>query len=434
MKRAIRTRILYRTLLCRVLLPMMATAQPAARVTPARQGFAADRLTRIDRFLQAAVDSHRIAGAVALVLRDGQVAYQKAVGWADQEAPRPMTVDAIFRIASQTKALTTVAILSLMEEGRLDLGDPVSRYLPSFAKTTVAVSDSTKEGGRAIVPAKRPITIRDLLTHTAGISYGTGRLIAALYEARGLGPATGFGFYTADKDEPICTTMDALGTLPFSAQPGEAFVYGYATDVLGCVVERVSGLPLDEFFRARITDPLGMRDTHFFLPPDQRQRLAAVYRSDSSNHVARAPDGSRGQGHYVDGPRKSFSGGAGLLSTARDYARFLEMIRLGGALDGVRILSPHTVQLMTTNQVGSLYNANGQGFGLGFRTTDRYGAYNLTSVGSYGWGSAYGGIYWVDPAERLTVVFMIQQIPNSSDVAARFPTLVYQALVDPPLH
>jgi CubicO group peptidase (beta-lactamase class C family) len=412
--------------LATVPLTLGAQHQPAAP-SSGQLGFAPERLARIDRFLQQSVDSNRIAGAVALVLRDGQVAYEKAVGWADKEAGRRMTTDVIFRIASQSKALTSVAVLSLIEEGKLEFGDPISRYIPSFAKTTVAVKSDT---GRAIVPARRPITIRDLLTHTAGISYGNDELVAPLYSAKGLGPAAGWGWYTADKNEPVCETMERLGTLPFVAQPGEAWVYGYNTDILGCVVERVSGVPLDEFIRTRITAPLRMRDTYFFLPQDRRQHLAAVYASDSTGHAVRAPDGPRGQGDYVDGPRKSFAGGAGILSTARDYARFLEMVRHHGALAGIRILAPHTVDLMTTNQVGTLFYGNGLGFGYGFLTTDRYGANGMASVGTFGWSGAYGSTYLVDPKERLVLVFMIQQLPNSSNVAGKFPTLVYQALVE----
>jgi CubicO group peptidase (beta-lactamase class C family) len=416
-----------RLLLVLVVTPLIGAAQSPAAAPAARSGFAANRLARIDRFLQQAVDSNWIAGAVALVLRDGRVAYQRAVGWSDREAKRPMTTDAVFRIASQSKALTSVAILQLVEEGKLALTDPVSRYISSFAHTTVAVRTDT---GRAIVPARRAIIIKDLLTHTAGISYGTGSLVGPLYEAKGLGPAAGWGWYTADKDEPVCTTMERLGTLPFVAQPGESFVYGYNTDILGCVVERASGIPLDQFIATRITGPLGMKDTEFFLPENQRVRLTAVYASDSTGHAVRAPDTPRGQGDYVDGPRKNFSGGAGLLSTAKDYARFLEALRRGGELDGARILAPHSVDLMTTNQVGTLAASDGTGFGLGFRTTDRYGAYGMTSVGSFSWGGAYGSIYWVDPKERLVGVLMIQLIPNGSDVNMKFSTLVYQALVD----
>ena len=395
-----------------------------------RLGFSTERLTRIDSALQRAVDNGEVAGAVALVLRDGQPVYERAVGWADKDAGKRMTVDAIFRIASQSKALTSVAIMSLVEEGKVGLGDPVSRYIPEFERTTVAVRADT---GRAIVPARRRITIRDLLTHTAGISYGLDSLVAPLYAAKGLGPAAGFGWYTADKTEPICQTIERLAGLPFVAQPGERFVYGYNTDVLGCVVERVSGMRFDQFIRTRITGPLRMSDTYFFLPPDKRDRLATVYTMGADGKVVRAPNGPRGQGDYVDGPRQSFSGGAGLLSTAHDYARFLQMLLNGGTLDGVRILSPKTVGLMTTNQTGTIYSPSGaEGFGLGFRLIERPGAEGRPeSVGTFSWGGAYGSEYEVDPKEKIVIVFMKQVVPNRGDIGGRMPMLVYQALVEP---
>ena len=379
--------------------------------------------------MQRAVDRLEIAGAVALVLKDGQTVYERAFGWSDREAKRQMTPDAIFRIASQTKALTSVALMSLVEEGKLTLNDPVSRFIPDFEHTTVAVRSDT---GRTIVPARRPITIRDLLTHTAGISYGTDTLVSPLYAAAGLGPAAGWGWYTADKKEPICLTIERLATLPFVAQPGERFVYGYNTDILGCVVERVAGAPLDEVIRTRITGPLGMKDTYFYLPPDRKARLTTVYASGADMRITRAPDGPRGQGNYVDGPRRSFAGGAGLLSTARDYARFLQMLLNGGSLDGARVVAPKTVALMTTNQTGTLFSQTGQGFGLGFSVLEQPGADGrIESVGTFGWGGAYGSTYEVDPKEHLVLVFMIQMLPNRSDVAMKFPMLVYQALVEP---
>ena len=386
-----------------------------------------ERLQRIDRVLDKYVDNNQVAGVVALVLRDGKPVYEHAAGWSDKEAGRKMTPDTIFRIASQTKAITSTAVLALMEEGKIGITEPVSHFIPTFAKTTVAVEENGKV---TIVPAKRPITIQDLLTHTAGISYGTERKVAALYEGKGLGPAAGNGWYTADKSEPICTTMERLGTLPFVAQPGEAFVYGYNTDILGCVVEKASGMPLDEFVRTRITGPLGLRDTRFFLPADQRARLAAVYASGADGKYVRAPDGPKGQGNYVDGPKKSFAGGAGLLSTAHDYARFLEMIRRGGELDGVRILSPRTVGLMTTNQSGTLHSTTGLGFGFGFETVDRYGAKGMAEVGAFGWGGAYGSTYEVDRASHMVVVLMIQLMPNQTDIQPKFSNAVYQALVN----
>lgn len=399
------------------------TAGQTPRASSSSAGFSTERLARIDRALEEYVSREELAGAVALVLRDGRTVYEKAVGWSDREAGRRMATNNVFRIASQTKALTSVVILSLMEEGKLGVNDPVSRFIPEYRSTTVM------ENGQA-VPARRQITIRDLLTHTAGISYGTQPQVAGAYERLGLGPAAGMGWYTADKDEEVCETMERLASVPFVAQPGEAWVYGYNTDVLGCIAERAAGQPLDELIRARITGPLGMRDTHFFLPREQRDRLVTVYASENGRAV-RAPEGSRGQGSYVDGPRRNFAGGAGLLSTAADYARFLEMIRNGGELDGVRILAPRTVQLMTTNQVGTLHSATGLGFGLGFETTDRYGANGMDAVGSFGWGGAYGSVYRVDPEARLTIVLMINQLPNSTDIRTKLPTMVYQAMVEP---
>ena len=413
-----------RVLVILAIFPALLTAQSASR--PASGGdaaFSVERLRRVDGYLQQQVDSSRIAGAVGLVLRDGKVVYEHAVGYADKESGRRMSTDAMFRIASQTKALTSVAIMMLLEEGKVALGDPVSRFIPAYARTTVMVNGE-------VVPAKRRITIRDLLTHTAGISYGTDSAVAMLYQEKGLGPAAGWGWYTADKDEPVCSTMERLASLPFVRQPGEAWVYGYNSDVLGCVVEKASGITLAEFIRTRITGPLRMNDTYFFVPPAQRDRLVTVYASDSANRIARAPNGAKGQGHYIEGPRRSFSGGAGLVSTARDYARLLQMLLNGGELDGVRILSPQTVALMTTNQTGTLYSADGEGFGLGFAILQRLGADNsLFSVGSFGWGGAYGSQYRVDPKQGIVLVFMLNQLPNQSDVGAKFPTLVYQALM-----
>ncbi len=404
------------------------SSQPVRETAPRetlRAGFSVERLRRVDALLERYVDENRLAGAVALVLRDGQPVYEKAVGWADREANRRMSPDTIFRIASQTKAITSAGILALAEEGLLGINDPVSRFIPPYAKTTVAARN---ESGVTTVPAKRPITIKDLLTHTAGISYGTQPDIAPLYEAKGLGPAAGFGWYTADKDEGVCDTMERLALVPFAAQPGEAWVYGYNTDILGCVIEKASGMTLDAYLRTRIIEPLGMKDTAFFLPTDKKDRLAAVYRI-ADGKLVRALEGPRGQGHYVEGPRRNFAGGAGLLSTAGDYSRFLEMIRNGGASNGVRVLSPRTVALMTHNQVGSLHSPNGLGFGLGFETTDLVGANGLDPAGAFGWGGAYGSMYRVDPSANVAILLMIQMLPQTSDLGSRYLTAVYQALV-----
>lgn len=396
--------------------------------TLSAQGAPSDRVARLDRFLQSYVDENRVAGLVAVVLQDGQTVYEKALGWRDREANDPMRVDSIFRIASQSKAITSAAVMMLVEEGQVRLAEPVSRFIPAFAKTTVA--ERRADGGVDIVPARRQIQIRDLLTHTSGMSYGTEPHIAKLYEEKGLGPAAGIGWYFADKSEPICAPIERLATLPFVSHPGEAYVYGYNTDVLGCVVERASGMALDAFIRERFTAPLGMTDTHFFLPVDQRGRLAVVYGNGADGRYTRAEDGPRGQGAYVDGPRASFSGGAGLVSTAHDYARFLEMIRRGGTHNGQRLLSARAVGLMTTNQLGNLRPTGGLGYGYGFETTDRFGANELDPVGAFGWGGAYGSIYRVDPESKIVMVLMFQLIPNTTDLRQKFGTMVYQAFAE----
>jgi CubicO group peptidase (beta-lactamase class C family) len=409
-----------------VAVPFAQSAAPSSSAPGRQPRIDSARLARLDTVLQEFVDRGLIAGAVALVLQDGQPVYDKAVGWRDKEAQVKMTTDSLFRIASQTKAITSVAVLMLVEEGRIGLLDPVSRFIPAYKETTVLAS--VPEGVVDVVQARRQITIKDLLTHTAGISYGTGKAVAAVYETKALGPAAGYGWYLADKDEPVCESMERLASLPFVAQPGDAWVYGYNTDILGCVVERASGLPLDQFFRTRIFEPLGMRDTHFFVPQDKKDRLVTVYASTTDGPIVRAPDGARGQGHYVNGPRRNFAGGAGLVSTARDYTRFLEMVRGDGAVGNVRLLSPRTVALMTHNQSGLLHGTD-LGFSLAFETTEHVGGNGLEPVGGYGWGGAYGSVYRVDPSARLVMALMLNQLPNTTDIRSKFQTLVHQAIV-----
>ncbi len=407
--------------------PLFAQGLPAG--PPAAAGVAPDRLARLGTAFREAVAEKKIAGAVVYVARGGRTVDFEAFGFLDAEKGIPMPKDAIFRIASMSKAVTTVAALMLVEEGRLTLDAPVSRYVPSFAKTTVFVpppKDAPAGTPGQVVPAKRPITIRDLMTHTAGISYGTGAL-EERYKA-----AAAWWWYLADKDETLASFVDRLATLPFEAQPGERFVYGFSTDVLGRVVEVVSGRSLDAFFEERIFRPLKMRDTSFFLPLEKRGRLATVYGLSESGALVRAPEkGWAGQGDYVEGPRKCFSGGAGLLSTAADYGRLLQMLLNGGELDGVRLLSPKAVALATSDAVGSRYAEPGLGFGLGFEVTRDVGpAGRFDSPGAYGWGSAYYPRYFVDPSEKLVAFFLTQLIPaRDYDLHRRFRTLVYQSIV-----
>ncbi len=422
------TRFLVLALAVFVAPSLVAQALPAGQ--PAQRDFAPARLARIDTLIQSYVDAGRTPGVVAMIVRHGQVAWSGAFGLADRESGQPMTPEALFRIASQSKAITSVAAMILVEEGQLRLNEPVSRYIPGFADARVAVATDT---GQALVPAHRAITIRQLLTQTAGLSYGTDSLIRDAYRAAGLGPAAGYGWYLADKAESICTTMDRLGTLPLAAQPGEVWIYGYATDVLGCVVERASGMPLDQFVRERIFTPLKMNSTWFFPPASAGGRLTAVYAVTEEGALVRAPDGAMGQGDYIEGPREDFAGGAGLVSTAGDYARFLQMLLNGGELDGARVLSPATVALMTADQVDSLYRLRGMSFGLGFQVLEDPGlAGEYGSAGRFGWGGAYATTYWVDPADSLVVVLMQQLLPaRGLDLADKFRTMVYAALTSP---
>jgi CubicO group peptidase (beta-lactamase class C family) len=401
---------------------------PLPVAAPESVGVSAERLRRIGSTVGHFVSDRQLAGAVVVVARAGRVVLFEASGHQDVERNVPLRLDTIFRLASMSKAVTSVAAVILMEEGRLRLSDPVSRFLPAYRHTTVAVPGPAGAGGRiGTIPARREMTVRDLLTHTAGISYGQG-LAADQYKTAGLQ-----GWYLADRTEPIVPLMERLASLPFDAQPGERFVYGYGTDILGAVIERASGMPLDEFLRLRIFEPLRMVDSGFFVPAEQRARLAVVYSLKAGGTITRAPDGGTGQGHFVDGPRRCFGGGAGLVSTASDYTRFLQMLLNGGELDGVRILSPASVALMTSNHVGTLYQEGALGFGLGFEIVEHVGRSGRPgSAGAYGWGSAYDSIYWVDPAEQLVAIYLTQLIPNGGlDLRDRFRYLVYQAIVGP---
>ncbi|GMV05539.1 MAG: serine hydrolase [Gemmatimonadota bacterium] len=401
-------------------------AQGLPTTRPEEVGLSSSRLERLTAALDGYLERGALPGGVLLVARDGKVAYQRAFGFRDLEARDPMPPDAIFRIASQTKALVSVAVLMLQEEGRLLTGDPLSRYLPEFAETTVA--EPRDGGGYDVVPARRPITLRDLLTHTAGIGYGTG-------PARDRWEAAGIqGWYFAHREEPVRETVRRMAALPMDAHPGERYVYGYSTDILGAVVEVVSGLTLDAFLRSQILDPLGMVDTHFYVPREKAGRLATVYSLPRDGALARAPDGAamEAQGQYLDGPRTSFSGGAGLVSTAGDYARFLQMLLDGGSLDGTRLLAPSSVALMTADHVGDRYTSPGTGFGLGFSVLEDLGARGSPgTVGEFGWGGAYHSTYWVDPEEGLVVVYLTQVLPAwGLDDHAKVRALVYQAVTE----
>ena len=388
---------------------------------PAVAEVSAERLVRIDGFLDSYVDEGRIPGAVLQISFDGETVYHRAAGFRDREAKAPMQPDTIFRIASMSKAVVSAAVMMLQERGALLITQPVGDFLPEYAATTVAVVG--EDGSVEVVDAARPITIRDLLTHTAGIGYGYGPA-AAQWQAANLQH-----WYFGHRDERIRETVRRIAQLPMDAQPGEGFVYGYNTDILGALVEVASGRPVDIFLEAEMFGPLGMVDTSFYLPPEKAARLAAVYSLAEDGALVRPGEDTPfyGEGHYLQGPRASFSGGAGLLSTTADYTRFLEAMRRGGGA----ILGRKSVELMTLNHVGDLFGLlPGAGFGLGFAVVLDAGARGLPgSVGEFSWGGAYHTRYWVDPAEALTVVYMTQILPAAGlDDLDKVRALIYQAL------
>ena len=402
-------------------------AQNFRTVKPETVGMSSKRLDLLTQQLNAYVSDKQLSGGVALVLRKGKAAYFHAFGHRDVTTQDQMKKDDIFRIASQSKALISVGIMILQERGQLLIQDPVDKYIPAFNQTTVA--EVSPKDGYDIVDSRRKITLRDLLTHTAGISYGWGPAKDKWEEAKIQ------GWYFAFRDEPILETVKRIARLPMDAHPGEKFVYGYNTDILGAVIEVVSGQPLDEFLKYEIIKPLKMVDTHFYLPQKKSERLATVY-SSTENGIKKAPDPgmATGQGHYIDGPRKSFSGGAGLLSTAEDYATFLQMMLNRGEMGQTRILSRKSVELMTVDHISKIdfpWN-NGVGFGLGFSILKDVGSRGTPgTVGEYGWGGAYHSTYWVDPVEELVVVYFTQLIPaNEMNDHAKLRTLVYQAIID----
>ena len=407
-----------------VVLLMLAVAPVGAQrnsSSSAALGFDPGRLQRLDALVQDHVDRQQIAGGVMFIGRDGQTAHLRAYGKQDIEAGKPMAVDAIFRIASMSKAVTSVAVMMLYEEGKFMLHDPVDRYLPAFRNSVVAVpaAPNAAPGTKfATEKARRPIQIRDLLTHTAGLTYGDG-LAADLYKE-----AKVHGWYFADKDEPLEAVINRLGKLPLHAHPGEVYQYGFSTDVLGRLIEVASGLPLDRFFAERIFGPLKMVDAYFFLPPNKEGRLAKVYGLEKGKLIL------GDQGDYVQGPRKCFSGGAGLMCTTRDYARLLQMLLNDGELEGVRVLSRKSVELMHANHTGDKYRKDMPAFGLGFWVNTDLGYFGeLGSEGAYGWGSAYFPQYLVDPKERIVALFMTQHRPSGGiDLNQKFKVLMYQAL------
>ncbi len=391
--------------------------------TPSSVNVSDVRLSRIDNMLKQGIDSGWIAGAVGFIARDGQIVYDKAFGVNDIEKKSLMKRDDIFRIASQTKAITSVAVMTLFEQGKFLLDDPISKYIPEFVHPKVVDKFNEKDSSYTTIPANREITIRDLLTHTSGIDYaGIGsKNMRAIYAKADIPGGFGANMILGEK-------MRALGKLPLVHQPGERFTYGLNVDVLGYLVEVISGESLDKYFYNHIFEPLGMNDTYFYLPESKYDRLVKVITEDKDRHLANFT------GDFVKYPLTKgtyFSGGAGLSSTIKDYAIFLQMMLNGGEYNGRRILAKRTVELMTCNQIGEL-NVGRDKFGLGFQITTEYGQARLgVTEGSFAWGGYFGTIYWADPKEHLVCLLFINQSPLShSELQDKFRALVYQALND----
>ncbi|MGB0392310.1 MAG: serine hydrolase domain-containing protein [Flavobacteriaceae bacterium] len=408
-----------------LLFTSVVQAQQLEKITPEAVGMSSQRLQRLNTVLENYVENKQLPGAVVMISRKGKIVHTATVGYRDYETKDPIRENTIFRIASQTKAIVSVGIMTLLEQGKLLLDDPVGNYIPEFNTTTVAVKDGATY---KVVPANRKITIRDLLTHTAGIGYGWG-LAHDQWKKAGI-----TGWYFAHRKAPILETVKAIAHLPQEAQPGEKYVYGYNTDILGALIEVVAQQPLDVFLQQRVLDPLGMKDTYFYLPPKLTDRLATVY-SPTENGLNAAPVGTgmQAQGEYVKGPRTSFSGGAGYLSTALDYSKFLQMMLNKGVYNGQRLLSRKSVELMLENHIGTKFPwGKGQGFGLGFSIHLAPGESGIMgSVGDFGWGGAYHSVYWADPTEELAVVYFTQLIPaNDIDDHKKLRNLVYQAIID----
>lgn len=395
---------------------------------PVENGFDAARLQRIDAVLQDYIAKDQIRGAAALIAHDGKIVYEKAFGKGGASPEEPLRTDHIFRIASQTKAITSVGIMLLFEEGKLLLDDPVSKYIPSFAKPTVLETFNEKDTTYTTQPAKREITIRDLLTHTSGLDYAQigSKNMRAIYAKAGI--EAGF----VNRKKILGPDIDRLGRLPLANQPGERFLYGLSTDVLGRVIEVVSGQSLDVFLQQRLFAPLGMVDTYFDLPKNKANRLVTVFTEDKDTKKPKVWDAAAFPGVDVQYPVKQygyFSGGAGLVSTLRDYAAFLQMLVNGGTYDGKKILSRHTIRMMSENQLGTVGFSDND-FGLGFEITTVKGSRKLgMSEGSLSWGGFFGTTYWADPMEKVVALLFLQQWPLShGELGDKFRVLVYQAL------
>ncbi|MCZ6682575.1 MAG: serine hydrolase [Planctomycetota bacterium] len=400
----------------------------AAEQSPESVGMSTKRLSRLDRNLAGYVERGEVAGVVALIARRGKVVYHRSFGQRYIEAEAAMTRDTIFRIASMTKPIVSVALMQLWERGRFQLRDPISKFLPEFAEMKVAVAPADGEylgQPYKLVEAARPISFQHLLTHTAGLPNSYRGLTRPLYQELG------------SKRRPDWTVGDyvtELSKLPLNFHPGDRWEYGPATNVVGRLVEVMSGQPLDDYLDEHIFRPLEMVDTHFYLPEKKLARFAANYRPDENGKIV-LTEAPTADSRHVREPHKFFSGSGGLVSTSRDYFHFHQMMLNGGELDGARVLGPRTVRLITANHIGDKeiwLRGPGYGFGLGYSVVTDLGQSAMpASAGTYSWGGAFCTVFWVDPREELLGILMTQVRPyRHLNIRQDFQTITYQAILE----
>lgn len=416
------------TLLVLLALPSLAAGQTGRALPPTASpealGFSTPRLGRIDAMLNDLVAKQKIPGAVVYIARNGHVAYYKAFGYRDVATQAPLRKDDIFRIASQSKAITSLAVMMLWEEGKFGLDDPVSRYIPEFAKPAVLKSFNSADSTYVTEPAGREVTIRQLLVHSSGLDYAAigSDEFKAIYAKAGVPSGIGNDQYRLDDK------MKILARLPLKSKPGAEFHYSLGLDMLGYLVEVVSGMPFDQFLRTRIFDPLGMKDTWFYLPRDRHDRLVTLHTGKSGTVVPVRDTVFDGVNpDYPKLPGTYFSGGAGLSSTVEDYARFLQLFLNGGELNGVRLLSPLTVAMMLTDQLPTMTTEFGLGFGLETAANDYR---TPRGLGSFSWGGAFNTTYWADPKEQLIgIIYTNIYNTDQGNLGERFTNFVYSAIM-----
>ncbi len=402
---------------------------PLTVASPETAGMSADRLARIDHMCNEAIRNGEVPGIVALVARNGKIVYHKAFGMSDNQAGKKMQTDDIFRIASQSKAITATAVMILWEEGKFQLDDPISKYIPEFKNPQVLRTFRYADTSWTAQPASREITIRHLLTHTSGIGYGIidgDERIRMIYNKAGI-----TDLFTTENIS-IGESVKKLARLPLHHNPGEKYTYSEGLDVLGYFIEVVSGKPFDVFLRERLFDPLGMNDTWFYLPDNKANRLVTVQKPENGKWVP-YPGTFYDPAYPVKGAKRFFSGGAGLSSTAKDYATFLQMYLNGGELNGVRILSRTTVQSIMGNQTGNLWGGPGKHYGLAFGVVTPAGqdAGGIGSTGTFDWGGYFNTQYFADPQEQVIGILMKQtQNAGSDQTAWKFRLLTGQAIDD----